>query len=64
MRAQATECDKCAVGWMQQEARMLVIRVGNDFHPADWDVFHMRYYFDRVGIFSRANKDRESAESG
>ena len=56
MRAQATEGEKCAVGGMQQEARMLVIRVGNDFHPADRDVAHMRYYFDRVGILSSADK--------
>ena len=42
---------------------MLVIRIGNDFHPADRDVSHMRDYFDRVGIFSKADKDQESAES-
>jgi hypothetical protein len=64
VRAQATECEKCAVRWMQQEARMLVIGVGNDFHPADWDVLHMRDYFDRVGFFLRADKDDESTEDG
>jgi hypothetical protein len=62
VRAEAAECEKCAVRWMQQKARMLVIRIGNDFHPADRDVSHMRYYFDRVGIFSRANKEDEAAE--
>jgi hypothetical protein len=64
VRAEATECEKCAVGWMQQEARMLVIRVGNDFHATDRDVFHMRYHFDRVGILPRADEDDESTESG
>lgn len=62
VRAKAAEREKCAVGRMQQEARMLVIRIGNNFHPADRYVSHMRYYFDRIGIFSRADKDDESAE--
>lgn len=64
VRAEPAECEKCAVRWMQQKARMLVIRIGNDFHTADRDVVHSRYYFDRVGVFSRADKDDESAESG
>ena len=42
---------------------MLVIRIGNDFHPADRDVSHMRYHFYLVGIFSSADKDNESTES-
>jgi len=63
VRAEAAEREKCVVGWMQQKARMLVIRVGNNFHPADRDVSHVRYHFDRVGIFSSADEDDEPAES-
>jgi hypothetical protein len=63
VRAEPAEREKCAVGRMQQEARMLVIRIGNDFHPTDRNVSHMRYHFDRVGIFSSADKNDESAES-
>ena len=33
--AESAEGQKCAVRRMQQEAGMLVIRVGNDFHAAD-----------------------------
>ena len=62
--AESAECEKRAVGRMQQETRMLVIRIGNDFHPADRNVSHMRYHFDRVGIFSRADEDDEYTESG
>jgi len=43
---------------------MLNIRVGNDFHAAERDVSHMRYHFDRVGIFSSADKNDKSTESG
>jgi hypothetical protein len=64
VRAEAAECEKCAVGWMQQEARMLVIWVGNNFHTADRDVFHLRYYFDWVGTFSSADEDDESTDTG
>ena len=63
MRAEAAEREKRALGWMQQEARMLVIRVGNDFHPADRDISHVGHHFDRVGIFSSADEDDEPAES-
>ena len=63
VRAESAEREKCAFRRMQQEARMLVIRIGNDFHPADRDVSHMRYHFYLVGIFSSADKDNESTES-
>jgi hypothetical protein len=61
--AESAEREKRAFRWTQQEAGMLVIRVGNDFHPADRDVSHMRYHFDRIGILSGTKKDDESAES-
>ena len=63
MRAEPAEREKRAFRRMQQEARMLVIRVGNNFHSADRDVSHVRHHFDRVGILSSADKEDESAES-
>jgi hypothetical protein len=60
--AEATEREERAFRWMQQEARMLVIRVGDDFHAADGHVSRLGDNFDRIGIFPRANEGDESAE--
>jgi hypothetical protein len=48
---------------MQQEAGMLVIRVGNDLHAANRDVPHVGHYFDRIRILSSANKEDECTKS-
>jgi hypothetical protein len=60
--AKSAERHKRAVRWMQQEARMLVIRVGDDFHAANGDVSQVCHNFDRVGILSRTDENHESAE--
>jgi hypothetical protein len=48
---------------MQQEARVLVVWVRDNFHAADGEVSHVRDDFDRIGIFSCADEGNESAES-
>jgi hypothetical protein len=47
---------------MQQEAWMLVIRVGNDLHTPNGDVSHVGHDFDRIRILSSANKEDQSAK--
>jgi hypothetical protein len=63
MSAETAERKEDAFRGVQQEARVLVIRVRNDFHGADGDVCHLRDNFDRIGILSRADEDHEAAES-
>jgi hypothetical protein len=48
---------------MQQEAWMLVIRVGNDLHTTNGDVSRVGHHFDRIRTFSSANKENESTKS-
>jgi len=63
VRAESAEGEERPFRRTEQEARMLVIRVGDDFHAADRDVSHVRYHPDRVGILSSADEEDESAES-
>ncbi len=63
MGAETAERKEDAVRGMQQEARVLVIRVRDDFHGANGDVCRLRDNFDRVGILSRADEDHEAAKS-
>jgi len=63
VRAEAAERKEFAFRRMQQEARVLVIGVRDDFHGADGEVAHIRDNFDRVGILSRADEDHKAAES-
>jgi len=63
VRAEAAERKEFAFRRMQQEARVLVIGVRDDFHGADGEVSDMRDNFDRVGILSRADEHYETAES-
>src|ERR1700683_166333 len=63
VRAKAAERKECAFRRMQQEARVLVIGVRDDFHGADGEVSDIRDNFDRVGTFSRADEDHKAAES-
>jgi len=63
VRAEAAERKEFAFRRMQQEARVLVIRVRDDFHGANGDVCDMRDNFDRVGILSRADEDHQASES-
>jgi hypothetical protein len=49
---------------MQEEAWMLVIRVGNDLHAANGYVFHLGYHLDWIRILSSADQDDQSGKSG
>jgi hypothetical protein len=63
VRAEAAEREKRAVGWMQQEAGMLVVRVRDNFYAPHGDVRYVRHYLNRVGILASANEDDKTAES-
>jgi hypothetical protein len=63
MSAETAERKEDTFRGMQQEARVLVIRVRDDFHGANREVCHLRDNFDRVGTPSRADEDHEAAES-
>ena len=63
VRAEPAEREKCAVGRMQQEARMLVIRIGNDFHPANGDIIYMRHRSNGIRIFPGANVNGQPTKS-
>jgi hypothetical protein len=48
---------------MQQEAWMLVIRVGNDLHATNGDVSRVGHHFDRIRTLSSANKEDQPTKS-
>jgi hypothetical protein len=62
--AKTAESDKRTLRRMQEEAWMLVIRVGNDLHAANGYVFHLGYHLDWIRILSSADQDDQSAKSG